>query len=371
MEIKQEQTGEAWYTYNGNDSDVVLSSRIVMSRNLSSFPFPSQLQENECKRILSIVFSAFLDLGAGDEFQSLPINNLDPLGTKILQERGMLPDAINTEGTGIVLRMDGKISCTVNLGDHLKICVYAPGLDFDSVMSLSGNLDSGLQKKMQFAASRDFGYLTSDVLDAGSGMHLGLRLHLPSLAALGKIKDIAEEYNSNGLTFSASYGSGGSDFVSGTDWPASSLGCYYDLATVNCMEGSQIDQLTSIASAGIKLKEMERNSRQECLDSIPSTIKNYVYRALTLSRSSLFMPLREAISIVSGIKWGLDMGILSGTDDPRLHSLLYRIQDGHMEYVLRNGAFNFEDDIKRDVVKRNQRLRALILQDAFKDVRIN
>ena len=59
MEIKQEQTGEAWYTYNGNDSDVVLSSRIVMSRNLSSFPFPSQLQENECKRILSIVFSAF------------------------------------------------------------------------------------------------------------------------------------------------------------------------------------------------------------------------------------------------------------------------------------------------------------------------
>ena len=371
METKHEQTGEAWYTYDGNDSDVVLSSRVVVARNLSSFPFPSQLQENESNRILSLVFDAFNELGTGDEFQSLPISNLDSLGTKILQERGMLPDTIVEKGTGIVLRMDGKISCTVNLGDHLKISAYAPGLDFDTVMNLSGNLDAGLQKKMQFAASKDFGYLTSDVLDAGSGMHLALRLHLPSLSALGKIKDIANDFNANGLTFSASYGSGGSDFVSGTVWHSSSLGCYYDLATVNCMDGSQLDQLTTIASAGIRLKEMERTARQECRDTMPSTIKNYIYRALSLSRSSLFMTLREAISIISGIKWGLDLGNLSGTDDPGLHSLLYRIQDGHMEYVLKNGAFNFEDDVKQDEMKRNQRLRALILQDAFKYIRIN
>lgn len=371
METSRENTGDAWYTYDGNDSDVVLSSRIVVARNLSSFPFPSQLQENESKRILSAVFGAFLDLSGEDEFQSLPLSSLDPLGTKILQERGMLPESFDAEGAGIVLRMDGKISCTVNLGDHLKICAYAPGLDFDSVMSLSGNLDSGLQKRIQFAASRDFGYLTSDVLDAGSGMHLGLRLHLPSLSALGRIREIAEEYNSNGLTFSSSYGSGGSDFVSGTSWASSSLGCYYDVATVNCMEGSQIDQLTAIASAGIRLKEMERSARQECRQTMPSTVRNYFYRAITLSRSSLFMPLREAISIVSGIKWGLDMELLSGADDPSLHSLLYRIQDGHMEYVLKNGAFNFEDDVGKDDIKRNQRLRALILQDAFKYIRIN
>ncbi len=95
-----------------------------------------------------------------------------------------------------------------------------------------------------------------------------------------------------------------------------------------------------------------------------------MYRAVARARSSMFVSLREAISIISGVKWGKDMGFLTGIDDTELHALLYRIQEGHLEYVLKNGILNFEKEVNDVPQKKNERLRALILQEAFQDIKL-
>ena len=80
------------------------------------------------------------------------------------------------------------------------------------------------------------------------------------------------------------------------------------------------------------------------------------------------MQLRESISIISAVKWGLDSGILKGIEDSALCGLLYRVQNGHLEFLLRNGSFTFENDIKDRLPLKIERLRALMLQEAFEKV---
>ncbi|MBP5696172.1 MAG: hypothetical protein J6X11_05910 [Treponema sp.] len=176
------------------------------------------------------------------------------------------------------------------------------------------------------------------------------------------------EMNERGIGFAAAYGSGSTGFVSGFGKGAS-LGAYYEIRSLDSQSGTEFDQMTSIASAAKKLVEYERTARTECASSMPSDIRNFLFRALALARSSLFVPLREAIEIISAVKWALDMNLLSGIDDSVLFALLYRVQEAHLEYVLKNGSFNFEKDIS-GTVKKNGRLRALILQEAFEDIKL-
>ncbi|MCR5763511.1 MAG: hypothetical protein K6G00_09045 [Treponema sp.] len=355
---------DAWYTYKGFQDDVVLSSNVQLSRNLANFPFPSKLHGRDGSRVQSIVFDAFNKLEDSEHYQAISVSNLDSLGSKILRERGFFGSAsdkdINTENSGIILRTDGYISCTVNIIDHVRISSFSSGLDFDNVLNNSQGVDSQLQNYVQFAASYDFGYLTSSVMEAGSGIRLSIRTHLPSLSMLGCIKDTSEEMYKEGIVCSAPFGAG--EFNS-------SLGSYYDFSLINCQSGSEFDQTASIVSVGKRLIEKERSARQECMRRFPSEIRNNLFRSLAIARSSLFISARDAINVIHCVKWGTDLEIIKGISDSELHALLYRIQEGHLEYVLKNGTFEFEEDIT-NTSRKIERLRALILQEAFEDINI-
>ena len=386
---------DAWYSYDGAENDVVLSTRVRLARNLANFPFPSKLRGTDGQRIQSIVFDAFNQFDTKGQFQAIAIDKLDPLGSRILQERGVLdssdfcstgaktadgtgafiggpsqPKNDGDESRGIVMRTDGKVSCTVNATDHVQIASFVPRLDVDNALSLCREVDEGMQKSIQFAASYEFGYLTSVVTDAGSGMKVSLRVHLPSLSVMGRIPTVSADMLAKGVLFTACYGAGGADAASVSGGRGASLGAYYQLSSTNSFNGSEYDQTAAIAAAGKQLAELERKARQECKEKMPTDIRNEVYRAYALSRFSKYITLREAIDIVSGVKWGKDLELLNGIGDAELHALLYRIQQAHLEFVLKSGDFNFEKDIADNTDKKVCRLRALILQEAFEDVHL-
>ena len=42
-----------WYLQNGKDSDVVISSRVRLARNLEEVPFPTKYSKEQAKKISS------------------------------------------------------------------------------------------------------------------------------------------------------------------------------------------------------------------------------------------------------------------------------------------------------------------------------
>lgn len=359
MRKQQMHGADSWYSAGGAECDVVLSTRVRLARNLANFPFPAKLRESDGERIQSIVTDAFNHLEDAGSYHISSLDGVNPLAIRIFQERGLLKPDYSEKECGIVLCNDGKISCTINTLDHIRIASFSPGFDFDSAFSRAHEVDEGLQRSIQFAASYDFGYLTSSVMDCGSGLKLSVRVHLPALSLLGRIASLSRELCAKGLGFSASYGSGSQ---------GSSLGAFYQLYSMNSTAGTEFDQVATLAGACKKLVEAERAARDECMKNRLSEVRNIMYRSVALARYSMFVPLRESIELISGVKFGKEMGFLAGIEDSTIHGLLYNVQEAHLEYMRKSGDFKFEKDIASDDAKKIERLRALILQENFEDI---
>jgi protein arginine kinase len=350
-------SGEPWYTYNGADNDVVLSTRARLARNLANFQFPETSRRDDSDRVRSLVFDSFSQLEDADNFHLVNAEALGELGARILAERGVIDVPV---ASGVVMRSDGRISCLVNSVDHVRIASFVPGLDCENAFTDCRTIDEELQKTLQFAASYEFGYLTASVNDAGSGLKLSVRVHLPSLSFSGEAENVFRALREKGLCVTSVYGTG--------DDYGKSLGSYYQISTLSSFTGSEIDQIASLESAGKYIVETERKFRSECTENKPTVVHNIILRSFAAAKFSALMPLRESIAVISSVKWGLDMGILQGIDDCALCGLLYRVQNGHLEFLLQNGNFTFENDIKDNLPQKMERLRALILQEAFEKI---
>lgn len=354
---------DAWYSYPGDDNDVVLSSRVRLARNLASFPFPNSFRSDDAQRIQSLVFDSFLQMDEEQRYQSITVSSLDPLGQKILSERGVIsPEVVSQPMTGVVVRTDGKIACTINATDHVRISAFVTGSNVHNAFSLSKNVDDNLQKTLQFAASMDFGFLSASLSDCGSGMKVSVLVHLPSISSSGLLERVFKNLMGQNFVISGFYGAG-SD-------PGASLGSYYQISTSNSLSGSEQSQMQEITLAIKNITEFERKTRKELADNRPTSIRDQVYRALALVKYARFIGSREGIDLISKIKWGRDLGLFTGIDDTVLFALLYRIQSGHLQFVIRTSELKYEKDVVTDDQK-IERLRALIIQEAVAKVQLN
>lgn len=355
--MSQNSDTKIWYNMSSVEQDVVVSSRVRLARNLASFPFPSNFKNDDSDRVMSLVFDSFSRFDNPDDYQRMTLNNLDDLGSKILAERGLFD---GKSGTGIVTSTDGISSVLINSKDHVRISSFASGLKPETAFNNCCLIDSKLQKTVQFAASRDFGYLTSSVFDAGSGMKSSIRVHLPSLSFGKERKEVIKEIQNRGFVVSDCYGVG-SIFDS-------SLGAYYQISTVSSFDGNEIDQLASITSIAKYICEIERKKREFYADNKPTVVHDIVVKAYSLAKFSMLINLRDAIDIISCIKWGVDLGFIAGIDDCSLNSLLYRIQSGHVGYLLKESDIDFEQDIENSPELKEDRLRAIILKSAVEQI---
>ena len=71
-----------------------------------------------------------------------------------------------------------------------------PGLDLDGAYSAVDTLESVLSRALDFAFDEEFGYLTEDPADLGTGMHAELTLHLPALARAGSLPRVGQGFPS-------------------------------------------------------------------------------------------------------------------------------------------------------------------------------
>lgn len=346
---------DSWYLQPGVDSDVVLSTRVRLARNLADFPFPEFHKGDDAMRVQTLIFDAFSQLDDADDWQLLSVSDMDKLGRQLLAERSILPTDIIDSGTGAVaVRTDGKMSCTINRHDHLHLSTVLPGFVPSECLDSVRSTDALLQKTLSFAGNKEFGYLTSRLKDTGTGMKISCLLHLPSVHELGLQDTLFRTLVDTGFDVYACFAPAGSEVTS--------LGAWFRISTNHAFPMSETDQLAAVTSAGHNIVEIERKSRQDLIITKPTIIRDRVYRALAAVKFSKFISLREGVELISALKWGIDLGLLEGVSDSQLYSLLIRIQGGHLTFALRSGDVEFEKDVTGPDQK-IARLRALIMQE--------
>ena len=79
-----------WYTEKGQVQDVVISSRVRLSRNLANFPFALCFRGDDSERVQSLVFDAFSRIQSENPnflFSVVETKYIDDDGRKLFEEQ--------------------------------------------------------------------------------------------------------------------------------------------------------------------------------------------------------------------------------------------------------------------------------------------
>lgn len=353
-ENSKNSTAESvWFSQSGKYDDVVISTRARLSRNLADFLFPSKMSADDKSRIQSLVYDAF---STAENWRFIDMQQISEPGKQILRDKNILDEDC---GAAVINYEDESTSCLVNATDHIKIAAFVSGLDCEKAMEKVYKTDEFLQEKLQFAANIDFGYLTSQIKDCGTGLKFSVRVFIPSIVLSGQFESTVSLVRSKKLSIQPVFKS---------EQIADFSNCLFDISTSSSAEGTELDQMAGIQSIASVILKTERKIRAEFADNNPTVVLNFFKQSWARAMYSLLLSYEEAVSIISAVKWGLQLKLIKGITETELNGLYYRVKDGHLKYLCDNYAFTFEDDIKNSAALQIKRLRTIVIQQAFEGI---
>jgi protein arginine kinase len=202
------RTSGEWLRGTGPESDIVMCSRIRLARNLAEFSFINRANRNEKSQIESTVRSALDRCHAELAYQD--VYGLNPLDRQFLVERQLISrEHASADGPrGVAIGPRENISVMVNEEDHLRIQVMLSGLSLPEVWERINGLDDTLEEDLTYAFSPQLGYLTACPTNVGTGIRVGVMLHLPALVQTKQIDKVFRALHKINLAVRGLYGEG-------------------------------------------------------------------------------------------------------------------------------------------------------------------
>lgn len=330
-----------WYLQNGKDSDVVISSRVRLARNLKEIPFPTKYSKEQAKRVLEKVKEIAPSIGYGIKYMEL--NDFDDITKVSLVEKHVIsPEfAMNKMKTGAILLNDEENICMmINEEDHLHMQVFASGLELENLKNLAIELDEKLDKLLNYATHEKYGYLTSCPTNVGTAMRASVMVHLPALTMTGNIGKIFNIVNGFGMNIRGIYGEG-----------TQSQGEFYQISNKQSLGITENDIIKNLNIIIEKVIEQERMARKY-LAKNSIDLEDRVYRAYGTLAYATKLSSDECKKLLSFVKLGTDLGIIKELNDSKISKLYLYNQPANLQKYVGKPLDGYEREIKRpEVIK--------------------
>jgi protein arginine kinase len=321
--------GLTWLDASGPHSDIVLSTRVRIARNLQGYPFSVRAKPADRTAILTTVREV---IGRSPQLADsvlVEIDNLTPLARQVLLERHLVSrDLVGDESgeapagpaSALVASMTDSIGLMINEEDHLRLQSLTSGFNPRQAWRHVDTLDEELGSELPFAFHHEFGHLTSCPTNCGTGLRASVLIHLPGLVLTKEINKVLQGISQVGLTFRGLYGEGSE--VIGNLFQVSNQ------TTLGKSEEDLVDHLQKIVGQVI---EYERQARAVLLRDAPSVIEDKVWRAYGLLRHARSLSFDEMMNLLSGIRLGLSLKLLSAASVYVLNRIMIFAQNAHLE----------------------------------------
>ena len=251
-----------WLKGTGPNSDIIISSRIRLARNLEKMPFSHWAPEKIRKKVLETIESALKSVDYMKGCLFIHMNTLDGVDKQLLLERHLVSrEQLEPDGAKAVAISDQEIiSIMINEEDHLRIQVIQSGFDLVEAYRLIGEVDNKLEQKLIFAFNPSLGYLTACPTNVGTGMRASAMMHLPALVMNKQIDKILQAIPKLNLTARGFYGEG-----------TTASGNFFQISNQVTLGQKEEDIIDNLARVVRQVMEHEAATRQVLLmiDGIP------------------------------------------------------------------------------------------------------
>ena len=333
----------------GPHGRIVLSSRVRLARNVKNWPFPGYAKKPDRVKALEAVRPAVETMPEMQGAFSETMDNLTALDKQILVERHLISreHAAKNAGSGLVLNRDESLCVMINEEDHLRMQSLKPGLQLREAYQAIDQLDSGLEKKLEYAFSPDLGYLTACPTNLGTAIRVSAMLHLPALVLSEQINQIVQAVNKLGLAVRGLFGEG-----------TEALGNIFQVSNQMTLGEIETDIVERLNKVLAQLIEHEENARGSLLEKKPKMLFNQIGRAYGILANAHSISSKETMNLLSLMRLGVDLGLFPGARLALVDELFITTQPAHLQRQYSEKLSAEERDL----------LRADMLRDRLKNV---
>jgi protein arginine kinase len=313
-----------WLRGSGPESDIVISSRIRLARNLAEFPFVIRAAEADLVQIEQALRDAIRGLDSPEKLLYLDLEPLSGVDRQFLVERHLISreHAERAGARGVAIEAGERFSLMINEEDHLRIQVMQSGLDLQTAWERINALDDEIEKHVTYAYHQRFGYLTACPTNVGTGMRVSVMLHLPALVITRQIEKVFRSLQKISLAVRGLYGEG-----------SQAMGDFYQISNQITLGRSEQDLVKQVGDIVPKIIGYERQARDFLIRESHENLHDRVSRAYGILRTAQTISSDETMHLLSSVRMGINLGLIEDLEIPTVNELFLYTQPAHLQKI--------------------------------------
>jgi protein arginine kinase len=328
-----------WMESQGPEGEIVLSSRIRLARNISNISFPYLAPDSQTEEVQKQVRSVFEQKEQEfEDFSFLLVKDIPPLQRQVLVERRLVSPLLVREphNSAVLIRKDEAVSIMVNEEDHLRIQCLLPGLQLEQSLREALKYDDILEAELDYAFDENWGYLTVCPTNVGTGLRASVMVHIPALLLTRQVNRVISAITQVGLAVRGLYGEG-----------SEMTGSLAQISNQLTLGQSETEITRNLCGVTRQVIEQELRARQLLLNEGRERLSDRVNRSLGLLRHARLMTSQEAMQLLSDVRLGLEIGLVTELSGVMMKELMVLIQPA----CLQVDAGKELDGIERDLAR--------------------
>jgi len=317
--------GVGWLDASGPNSDIVLSTRIRLARNIDGYAFTARARDGERLRILSQVREAVAQAPLLNGSVTYRVDEMTPTDRALLHERHLVSkelaglDPQNPLRSGAAVILSDRLGVMVNEEDHLRLQALRSGFALNEAFADIDRLDRELGARLPFSYHDEFGFLTACPTNVGTGMRASVLIHLPGLNLTKEISRVLTSLQQMGLTYRGLYGEG-----------SEVVGNFLQISNQTTLGRTEEDLLDLLLRVVRHVVEREEEARRVLLRDAGYIIEDKLWRAYGTLRYARSLTFDEAMKYLSGVRLAVGLKLISGLSVYTLNKLLIFSQAAHV-----------------------------------------
>jgi protein arginine kinase len=328
-----------WLRATGPESDVVISSRLRLARNLAAYPFLSRLAGEQRDAIIFEVAEAVKNSNFLKKAFFISSAQLPELDRQFLLERHLVSRELYSEDgkNAVVITPDEMVSLMVIEEDHLRLQTFQSGLNLVEAWRIADEIDSELERDLDYAFDATLGYLTACPTNVGTGIRASCMLHLPSLVLTKQVTKVLQALSKLNLAVRGLYGEG-----------TQASGNFFQFSNQITLGQPEEEIISNLEGVIRQVITHEREAREYLKKKRKGKMEDQIWRALAALKAARLMSSSEAVQLLSLVQVGIDVGVLEGqVSHTDLNQLFLLIQPAHLQKMTGKELSATERDVRR------------------------
>jgi protein arginine kinase len=346
-----------WLQGAGPESDVVVSCRMRLARNVEGYPFVLRLDDDKARELAKRAREVLLDQRIDGETIWVGMDDAPPIVKLLLRERYLVsrdlapndPRLAARPGRGVAFGENETLAVMVNEEDHLRLQSLSSGYSLHEAFERVRSLDQALERELSFSVDAKLGYLTGCPTNVGTGLRASVMVHLPALGLVrAELEKVILAAQRTGLAVRGMYGEG-----------SRAAGDFYQVSNQVTLGSSEEELIADLEELVPRIIAFERQVRDVLLKEQKAALEDRVQRSYGMLRSARSLATDVALLHLSNVRLGVLAGLLAGIALPELAQIAVQIQKGHVHVLVGEGTGRLSEATERD------KQRAVFLRRRF------